>query len=66
MATTSKVFKVDHSKSCYSLKLSYINFKGLCCNFGGYGSFLESHSPDILTFNKTHRTNQSTRLKRIL
>ena len=48
MAILSKVCKADNFESHNSLKLSFMNIRGLRSNFVDRESFLESNSPDIL------------------
>ena len=48
MAILSKACKPDNFESHNSLKLSFMNIRGLCSNFVDCESFLESNSPDIL------------------
>ena len=50
MAILSKECKLDNFESHNSLKLSFSKIHGLCLNFVESESFLESNSPDILTF----------------
>ena len=49
MAILSKTCKLDNFKSHNSLKLSFINTRGLCSNFVDCESFPESNSPHILS-----------------
>ena len=49
MATFSKGCKPDNFEMHNSLKLSFMNIRGLHSNFDECESFLESNSPDILT-----------------
>ena len=48
MAILSKACKPDNFESHNSLKLSFMNIRGLRSNFVDCESFLESNSPDIL------------------
>ena len=54
MAMLSKAWKPDNFESHNSLKLSFMNARGLHSNFVGCQSFLESNSPDILTVCETN------------
>ena len=49
MTILSKTCKPDNFESLNSLKLSFINIRGLRLNFVDCESFLESNSPDVLT-----------------
>ena len=48
MTILLKACKSDNFESHNSLKLSFMNIRGLCSNFVDCESFLESNSPDIL------------------
>ena len=48
MTILSKACKPDNFESRNSLKLSFMNIRGLHSNFVNCESFLESNSPDIL------------------
>ena len=50
----SKACKPGNFESHNSLKLSFMNIWGLCSNFVGCESFLESNSPDILALCETN------------
>ena len=50
----SKVCKPDNFESHNSLKLSFMNIRGLRSNFADCESFLESNSPDILALCETN------------
>ena len=50
----SKACKPDHFQSHNSLKLSFMNIRGLCWNFVDCESFLGSNSPDILALCETN------------
>ena len=52
--TISKACKPDNSESHNSLKLSFMNIRGLHLNFVDCKSFLESNSPDILALCETN------------
>ena len=54
MAILSKVYKPDNFESNNSLKLSFMNTRGLRSNFADCESFLESNSPDILALCETN------------
>ena len=54
MAILSKGCKPDHFESHNSLKLSFMNIRGLCLNLVECESFLESNSPDILALQETN------------
>ena len=54
MAMLSKAWKPDNFESHNSLKLSFMNVRGLHLNFVDCESFLESNSPDILTLCETN------------
>ena len=54
MAISSKGCKPDNFESQNSLKLSFVNIRGLCSNFVECESFLESNSPDILALCETN------------
>ena len=54
MAMLSKVCKPDNFESHNSLKLSFMNIRGLRSNFADCESFLESNSPDILALCETN------------
>ena len=54
MAILSKACKPDNFESLNSLKLSFINIRGLRSNFVDCESFLESKSPDILALCETN------------
>ena len=54
MAILSKACKPDNFELHNSLKLSFVNIRGLCSNFPDCESFLESNSPDILALCKTN------------
>ena len=54
MAILSKACKPDNFESHNSLKLSFMNIRGLRSNFVDCGSFLESNSPDILALCETN------------
>ena len=54
MAILSKACKPDNFESQNSLKLSFINIRGLRSNFVDCESFLESNSPDILALCETN------------
>ena len=49
MTILSKTCKPDNFESLNSLKLSFINIRGLRLNFVDCESFPESNSPDVLT-----------------
>ena len=53
MAILSKACKPDNFESHNSLKLSFMNIRGLRSNFVDCESFLESNSPDILALCET-------------
>ena len=54
MAILSKARKPDNFESHNSLKLSFMNIRGLRSNFVDCESFLESNSPDILALCETN------------
>ena len=54
MAILSKACKPDNFELHNSLKLSFMNIRGLCSNFVDCESFLESNSPDILALCETN------------
>ena len=54
MAILPKTCKPDNFESHNSLKLSFMNIRGLCLNFVDCESFLESNSPDILALCETN------------
>ena len=54
MVILSNVRKSDNFELHNSPKLSFNNIRGLCLNFGGCESFLESNSPDIFTLCETN------------
>ena len=54
MAILSKASKPDNFESHNSLKLSFMNSRGLCSNFVDCESFLESNSPDIIALCETN------------
>ena len=54
MAILSKACKPDDFESHKSLKLSFMNIRGLGSNFVGCESLLESNSPDILALCETN------------
>ena len=54
MAILSKACKPDNFESHNSLKLSFMNIRGLRSNFVDCESFLESNSPDILALYETN------------
>ena len=54
MAILSKSCKPDNFESHNSLKLSFMNIRGLRLNFADCESFLESNSPDILALCETN------------
>ena len=54
MAILSKACKPDNFESHNSLKLSFMNIRGLCSNFVDCESFIESNSPDILALCETN------------
>ena len=54
MAILSKVYKPDNFESNNSLKLSFMNTRGLRSNFADCESFLESNSPEILALCETN------------
>ena len=57
MAILSKGCKPDNFESHNSLKISFMNVRGLRLNFVECKSFLESNSPDILTLYETNLDN---------
>ena len=54
MTILSKACKPDNFESHNSLKLSFMNIRGLRLNFVDCESFLESNSPDILALCETN------------
>ena len=54
MVVLSKAYKPDSFESHNSLKLSFMNIRGLRLNFVDCKSFLESTSPDILALYETN------------
>ena len=58
MAILSKTCKPDNFHLLNSLKLSFMNIRGLCSNFIDCKSFLESSSPDILALRETNCMTQ--------
>ena len=54
MTILSKGCKLDNFEPCNSLKRSFMNIQGLCSNFVGCESFLESNSADILALYETN------------
>ena len=54
MAILSKACKPNNFELHNSVKLSFMNIRGLCSNFVGCESFLESNSPDILALCETN------------
>ena len=54
MAILSKACKPDNFESHNSLKLSFMNIRGLRSNIIDCESFLESNSPDILALCETN------------
>ena len=54
MLILSKAYKPDNFESHNSLKLSFMNIRGLHSNFVDCESFLESNSPDILALCETN------------
>ena len=54
MAIISKACKPDNFELHKSLKLSFMNIRGLRLNFVDCESFLESNSPDILALCETN------------
>ena len=54
MAILSKACKPDNFESHNTLKLSFMNIRGLRLNFVDCESFLESNSPDILALCETN------------
>ena len=54
MAILSKACEPDNFESHNSLKLSFMNIRGLRSNFVDSESFLESNSPDILALCETN------------
>ena len=54
MTILSKACKPDNFESHNSLKLSFMNIRGLRSNFVDCESFLESNSPDILALCETN------------
>ena len=53
MIMLSKACKPDNFESQNSMKLSFMNIRGLSSNFVDCESFLESNSPDILVLCET-------------
>ena len=56
MAMLSKACKPDNFELHNSLKLSFMNIRGLRSNFVDCESFFESNSPDILVLAQTCMT----------
>ena len=54
MAILSQVYTPDNFESHNSLKLCFMNTRGLHSNFADCESFLESNSPDILALYETN------------
>ena len=54
MTILSKACKPDNFESHSSLKLSFMNIRGLRSNFVDCKSFLESNSPDNFSLCKTN------------
>ena len=54
MTISSKACKQDNFESHNSLKLSFMNIRGLHSNFVDCESFLESNSPDILALRESN------------
>ena len=54
MTILSKACKPDNFESQNSLKLNFMNIRGLRSNFVDCESFLESNSPDILALCETN------------
>ena len=54
MTILSKACKPDKFESLNSVKLSFMNIRGLRSNFVDCESFLESNSPDILALCETN------------
>ena len=54
MTILSKVCKPDIFELPNSLKLSFMNIRGLHSNFVDFESFLESNSPDIIALCETN------------
>ena len=54
MAILSKACKPDNFESHNSLKLSFMNIRGLPSNFVDCESFLESNSPEVLALCETN------------
>ena len=54
MTILLKACKPDNFESHNSLKLSFMNIRGLCSNFFDCESFRESNSPDILALCETN------------
>ena len=54
MTISSKACKPDNFESQNSLKLSFMNIRGLRSNFVDCESFLDSNSPDILALCETN------------
>ena len=54
MVILSKGCKPDHFESHNSLKLTFMNVRGLPSNFVNCKSFLESNPPDILSLCETN------------
>ena len=54
MTILSKACKPDNFELHNSLKLSFMNIRGLRSNFVDFESFLESNSPEILALCETN------------
>ena len=54
MTISSKACKSDNFESHNSLKLRFMNIRGLCLNFVDCESFLKSNSSDILALCETN------------
>ena len=54
MAILSKGRKPDNFELYNSLKLSFMNIRGLCLNFVDCESFLELNCPDVLAVCETN------------
>ena len=54
MTILSKACKPDIFELHNSLKISFMNIRGLHLNFFDFGSFLKSNSPDILAQCETN------------
>ena len=54
MAILSRGYKPNNFEPHNSLKLSFMNIRGLCSNFVECESSLESNSPDILALCETN------------